>query len=79
MARNQVCVFALPAQAGACGEWFFHHRGGINEDFHIAAGIGREPARQFLQPRFDQFVVVIAFGIDRDGSALMRLQDRQRI
>ena len=79
LARDQVCVFALPPQASARGKRLFHHRGRIDEYFHVTAGIGREPARQFLQSRFDQFVVVVASGIDRDSRAIMRLQDRKRV
>jgi hypothetical protein len=41
-------VLALPSESTAGGERLFHHRGRINEDLHIAAGVGRQPARQFF-------------------------------
>ncbi len=41
-AGDQVGVLALPAEAGGLGERLFHDRGGIDEDFDVAArGRGR--------------------------------------
>ena len=70
MARHQICMLALPAQTAAGGERLFHDRGRIDEYFHVAAGVGRQPARQLLQARFDQVVIVIALGVDRDRRAV---------
>src|ERR1700681_2413719 len=38
-----------------------------------------EPARQRLQSRFDQLVVVAALGVDRDRAAVAALQDFERV
>ena len=77
--RHDVGMFALPAQARFRGQRLFHHRRGVDKDLHVAAGIGDQPACNFFQTRLDQFVIVVAFGIDRNRGAVALLQDRQRI
>ena len=39
--RHEIGVLALPADAGGRGQRLFHHRGRIDEHFHIAAGLSR--------------------------------------
>ena len=77
--RNQVGVLALPAEAGARSKRLFHHGGGIDEHLHVAAGVRDEPARDRLQLRLDDLVVVVALRVDRDRAAVARRQDRERI
>ena len=80
LARHQIGVLALPAEAGARGERLLHHRGGVDEHLHVAAGLRDQPARDRLQPRLDQLVIVVALGIDRDRArGRVALEDRQRI
>ena len=70
LARHQIRVLALPAETGAGRQRLLHHRRGIDEHFHVAAGIRDQPARDVLQPRLDQLVIVVALGIDRDRGAV---------
>ena len=77
--RHQIGVLALPAETGLRGQRLFHHRGGVDKHFHLAAGVSHQPARQLFQAGFDQFVIVIAFGVGRDGGAVLLRQDRQWI
>ena len=79
VARDQIRVLALPADAGGLGERLLHHRGGIDEDFDIAAGFFDEPASEAFQPRPDHVVIIVALGVDRDGAMQALSQDRQRI
>ncbi len=60
LARDQIGVLALPAEAGGFGERLLHHRRGVDEDLHLAAGLGREPLRDALQLALDQVVIVAA-------------------
>ena len=70
LARDQIGVLALPAETGAGRQRLFHHRRGIDEHFHVAAGVFDQPARDFFQPRLDQLVIVVALGISRDRGAV---------
>ena len=79
VARDQIRVLALPADAGRFGERLLHHRRGIDEDFDIAAGFFDEPASEAFQPRPDHVVIIVALGVDRDGAMQALPQDRQRI
>jgi len=45
----------------------------------LAAGLFDQHARQCLEPRLDQVVIVVALRIDRDRAAGALLQDRKRI
>jgi hypothetical protein len=48
VAADEVGVLALPAEAGGGGQRLFHHRRGIDEDLHLAAGRGTsQPASAF--------------------------------
>ena len=73
LTRHQIGVLALPAESAAGGKRLFHDGGGIDENLHVAAGICRQPARQLLQARLDQVVIVIALRVDRDGGAVALL------
>ena len=77
--RYEIRVLALPAKPGGGRERLFHHGGGVDEDFHIAAGLRDQPARERLEPRLDDVVVVIALGIHRDRAAAALSQDRKRV
>ena len=79
LARHQVGVLALPADAGGRGERLFHHRRGVDEDLDLAAGRVDQPAANRFEPRFDHVVIIVAAGIDRDAAARAVFQDRQRI
>ena len=71
----------MPCQPrpAASRERLLHHRGGVDEDLDVAAGILDQPAAELLEPRLDHLVIVVALGIDRDGAAQPLFQDRQRI
>ncbi len=58
LARNQIGVLALPAEPGGCRERLLHHRRGVDEHFHVAARLRDQPARELLQPRLDDLVIV---------------------
>ena len=79
LARDQIGVLALPAETGFFGNRLFHHCRGVDEHFHLAASIFNQPARDLLEPRLDQLVIVVALGVDRDGGAVLARQDRQRV
>ncbi len=86
-ARHEIGVLALPAEAGLLGERLLHHRGGVDEHFHVdrrvdrllAARFRRQPARHRLEPRLDDLVIVDALRIDRDRAVRPLAQDRQRV
>ena len=79
LARDEIGVLALPAEPGAGGQRLLHDGGGVNEHLHLAAGMGDEPARQRLEPRLDDLVVVVALGIDRDRAAVALREYGERI
>ena len=69
-ARDQIGVLALPADPGGLGERLFHHRGGIDEDFDLQAGLATEPAGEGLELAFDDAVIVAALRVNGDCAAL---------
>ena len=72
-------MLALPTDTRSTGERLFHHRRGVDEDLHIAAGLRCQPARQGLEPRLDDVVIVIAVGVDRHRATVALFEDRERI
>ncbi len=66
VAAEQVCVFALPAEAGALGERLFHQGGGVDEDLDLGRQASGDLAGECLQTALDDFVIVVASGIDGD-------------
>ena len=46
LARDQIGVLALPAEAGRFGQRLFHHRRGVDEHFDVAAGVVDQPASE---------------------------------
>ena len=84
-ARDEIGVLALPAEAGLLGQRLFHHRGGVDEDLHLALaqphapGLGQKVLRQLLEPALDDVVIVAVAGIDGDGRLLARGKRRQRV
>ena len=72
-------MLALPADARALGERFFHDRGRIDEHLHPGAERLVYPAAERLQSRLEHVMVVAAPGVDRDGALLLAIEGRQRI
>jgi len=72
-------VLALPAQPGLLGQRLFHHRRGIDKDFHFGLKGLEDIAGQRLELFLHHIVIVIAQGIDRNGGAVLLRQDRQRV
>ena len=70
LARDEIGVLALPAEAGGRGERLFHHGGGVDEHLHVAAGLREQPAGERLEPRLDDLVIVVALRVDRDRAAV---------
>jgi hypothetical protein len=79
ISRHQIGVLALPAETRARRERLLHHGRRIDEHLHVAAGIRHKPARDCLQLRLDELVIVVALRVDRDRAALALLKDRERI
>ena len=79
IAAQQVGVLALPADPGAGGQRFFHHRRGIDEDLDAAAVVVGDPAAQLLALFLQHVVIVAALGIDADGAAVGTGQHRQGV
>ena len=79
LARDEIGVLALPAEARGIRQRLFHHGGSVDEHFHVAAGIRDHPARQRLEPALDHLVIVVALRIGRDRAAVALLQNLQRI
>ena len=52
-----VCLPCQPRPAAAA-ERLLHHRRGVDEHLHVAAGLRDQPARQRLQPGLDDVVIV---------------------
>ena len=78
-AADEVRMLALPAEACGLSQRFFHHGGGVDEDFDLAAEFGDERARHVLQALLDDVVIVGALSVDRDGCAGFVFEHRQRI
>ena len=66
LARNQIGMLALPAEARLGRKRFFHQRRGIDEDFHVSAALLNEGARELFQAFFQDVVIVLTARIDRD-------------
>jgi hypothetical protein len=79
LARNQIGVLTLPADAGSGGERLLHDRGGIDEDPRVAAGLRGQPPRQRVESRLDDVVIVVGPRVNRNRAAVAPAQDRQRI
>jgi hypothetical protein len=77
--RHQIGMLSLPAESGGGGERLFHHRCGVDKNFHVAAGAIDEPASDLFQTGFDQVVVIVAARIDRNGAAAWLLENGKRI
>ena len=60
LARDQIGVLALPSKSGMGGKRLLHDRGSVDEYFHVSAGVGGKPAREVLEFRFDELVIVVA-------------------
>ena len=69
-AADQIAVLALPADAGGLGERFFHHRRGVDEDLHVAAGARHDAAGHLLEAALHHVVIVAVLRVDRDGAAV---------
>ena len=69
-----VCLPCQPSPA-ACGQRLFHHRRGVDEHLHVAAGARRDLAGDLLQPALDHVVIVAVPRIDRDRAAVAPGQD----
>ncbi len=52
LAADQIGVLALPAQPGRFGQWFLHHRRGVDEDLEVAFRLLRQPAPSAFSWRF---------------------------
>ncbi len=63
-AANEIGVFALPANAGGLCDGFFHHGGGIHEEFDFGLVAVGNVAGETPQLFFDDIVVVVALRID---------------
>ncbi len=70
VARHQVGMLALPAQPGQLPQRLFHQRRGVDEDLDVAAGFRRHPPGQQFQLALDDFVIIVATGIDRDVAGI---------
>src|SRR5262249_4814192 len=75
LARDQIRVLALPPEAGGGGERLLHHRRGVDENLHVAAGLRSQPTGQCLEAELDEVVVVVAARVDRDRAAVAPPQD----
>ena len=75
--EDEVGVLALPAEARGGGERLLHHRGGVDEHLHVAAGPRHEAAGDQLQAPLQHIVIVAVAGIDGDGAAVRLRQHRE--
>src|SRR5262249_34988976 len=73
LARHQIRMFPLPSKAALSSKRFFHNRGCIDEYFHRAASVGRQPACQPFQAHPDNIVIVVASGVDRNSCVVAHL------
>src|SRR5262249_37596612 len=58
LARYQIGVLALPPQSCGGSEGLFHERCRVDEYLYVAARVRKQPARQALEPRLDNVVIV---------------------
>ena len=79
LARDEIGVLALPAEAGRLRQRLLHQRRRVDEDLHVAMRRRDQPARQRLQALLDHVVIIVALRIDRDRAARALFQDRERI
>jgi len=77
-ARHQIGVLALPADAGAHRQRFFHHRCGIDEDLYLGPEPFMHPARDPLQALLEDIVIVTALGVDRDRAPVGPVENIER-
>lgn len=79
LARDEVGVFALPAEPGALREGLLHQRRGVDENFDVCIGFARKPLCELLQLALDDVVIVAPGGIRRNETILLLLQKRDRV
>ncbi len=72
-------MFALPSQPGLSGQWFFHHRGGVDKHFHIGLVAAGKTTGNGFQLALDDIVIIAVLGIDGDRAFSCALQLGQRI
>src|SRR4029079_2591252 len=72
-------MLPLPAKPGMGSKRLLHNGRSVDEYFHLSAPVDDKPAREVLEFRFNEFVVVVAFRIDRNRCAITSLQDREWI
>ncbi len=79
LAADQIRVLALPAEACALRQWFFHQRRSIDEYFDFGAAGCCELPRQLFEALLDQFVIIGIAGIGGDDALLLACERLQRI
>ena len=80
VARQQVRVLALPAQARRLCQGLFHDRRSIDKDLDLFAWhLLQQPAAKLFQPLLDQVVIIAPLGINADRRAVGLVQHGQRI
>ena len=72
-------MLTLPTKTGSRSKGFLHDRGGINEDFDLAAEALDHPAPHALQPLLDDVVVVLVLRIDADRRAVWLPDHHHRV
>jgi hypothetical protein len=70
LAADQIAVLALPAQACLTRQRLFHHRRCVNEHLQFRGGLIDNPARQGLESLFDNVMIILALGINRNTPAV---------
>ena len=75
IARYQIAVLALPAEAGARRQRFLHHRRGIDEQLDLNAMVARDIAGELLQALFQHLVIILALRIDGYRAALTQFKN----
>src|ERR1700733_8792944 len=79
LARHQIGMLALPADARRGGKRLFHHGRGIEEHLDVAAGFLDQPAPETLQPRLDHVVIIVTARVNGNATVRAPFQNRQRI
>ena len=79
LARNEISMLTLPAEACGFGERLFHDRRRVDKDFDLTTGVVDEPAPKFLEPRLDHLVIIVAARVYGDGTLHPLLEHRERI
>ena len=69
-ARNEIRMFALPADASAICERLLHQRRGIDEYLHVFAGTSGEGRCKLLDLAFEHVVIVTPLRVNRNDGAL---------